>query len=387
MIAGRIAAIVAVVAACGGSAGDSPSDPFDELPVWTLAEEPDLRIGRFDGPDEYTFAGVRDAALLGDSLLAVADRGSAEIRLYGLDGSFVRALGGPGSGPGEFESLGPISLGNGTVSAWDYRHQRLSTFRLTGELVGSITWRAPPGDGFPWFVGLAHDGTGFAALVGGGDHETMMDRREGRFRETAVYARCGLDGSCETVFRGLGDERTVSRGDHGYRIFPAFLGRSSVATVLGGRLVVGTTDSLYLERVAADGSREPFVRYALPPRPFTDADWDAYREKTARARDSARARGMPAFVEVERPPHATYPPFELLRSGADGNLWVGTYDPRGQLWWIFDAAGGSLGRLVSSGPQLLSLDTARVVALEREELGVESVVVYRVERANEEKTR
>ncbi len=378
------AALVSAISACGGATPRRTADPFADLPVWTLAAEPDLRVGRLDGPDEYTFSGVRAAALSGDTLLVVADGGASEIRLYDRAGSFVRALGGPGSGPGEFENIGPIEVGQGLVSAWDYRHHRVTTFGLDGELVRTVGWRAEAGEGTPVVVGFRHDGSGFARLMGGGGHETMMNRPEGPYRQPAAYARFASDGTGEVVYRDAGDERVVTRDDHGYQIISTPLGRRSVGTLAGEALVVGLNDSLTLVRVEPDGSVRPLVRQDVAPRPFSDEDWAAYRERAERAREQRRELGMPVGGEIERPRHRTYPIFTVIREGADGHMWVAQSAGHAGTrwwWWIFDRDGGPVGRFVSRPIQLESLDTARVVGVERDELGVETVVVYRVERA------
>ncbi len=380
------AALVPAAGACRETSTRLPTDPFADLPVWTVGAEPDLRIGRLDGPDEYTFAGVRAAAPSGDTLLVVADGGANEIRLYGMDGSFVRAMGGPGSGPGEFQRIGPIEVGQGLVSAWDYHHHRVTTFRLDGELVRTVEWRAPAGEGTPVVAGFRHDGSGFARLMGGGGHETLMNRQEGPFREPAAYAWFDPDGTGEVVYRDAGDERLVTRDDHGYQISAPPLGRRSLAALVGETLVVGITDSLKLVRVDSDGSVRPFVHQDVAPRPFSDDDWASYRDRAERARERRRELGMPAGEEIDRPLHETYPVFTQIRAGSDGHVWVaesaghsGTSWP----WWIFDGEGEPVGRFVSRPIQLESLDTARVIGVERDELGVESVVVYRVQRTGE----
>ncbi len=213
----------------------------------------------------------------------------------------------------------------------------------------------------------------------------MMHRPAGPFREAAAYAWFGADGTGEIVYRDAGDERVVTRDDHGYQITPAPLGRRSVAALVGETLVAGTTDSLKLVRVGRDGSTSAFVHHSVPSRAFTDEDWIAYRERAERARELRSARGMPGEEPIERPAHTTYPAFTVIRAGADGNVWVAeSTGPAAARWWwwIFDGAGRPVGRFVSEPIQLESVDTARVVAVERDELGVESVAVYRVERTS-----
>jgi hypothetical protein len=48
---------------------------------------------------------VRGAVLLRDGSIAVANNGTHEARVYGLDGKLLRRIGREGDGPGELSSL------------------------------------------------------------------------------------------------------------------------------------------------------------------------------------------------------------------------------------------------------------------------------------------
>ena len=68
-----------------------------------MPSEPQVTIGVLDGPREYELFDVSAAARQSDGDFVVVDGGAREVRLYDRHGTFVRRLGGPGSGPGEFE--------------------------------------------------------------------------------------------------------------------------------------------------------------------------------------------------------------------------------------------------------------------------------------------
>lgn len=77
-------------------------------------------MGVLEGPEEYQLVQIGNAARLSDGSVAVVDRGARVVRLHGPHGTFQRALGGPGAGPGEFTD--PVSVlvtANDTEVLWD----------------------------------------------------------------------------------------------------------------------------------------------------------------------------------------------------------------------------------------------------------------------------
>ena len=74
--------------------------------AWSVSAEPRQSIGVVDGPVEYQFVELSSAARRSDGKVVVVDRGTRTVRLYDGEGSFLKTLGGPGSGPGEFQDPG-----------------------------------------------------------------------------------------------------------------------------------------------------------------------------------------------------------------------------------------------------------------------------------------
>lgn len=70
-----------------------------------VAPTPDLELGTVDGPSETQLYRVFDAATLSDGRIAVVDQGSSQIRSFSAEGTFERAFGSEGGGPGEHRAF------------------------------------------------------------------------------------------------------------------------------------------------------------------------------------------------------------------------------------------------------------------------------------------
>jgi hypothetical protein len=107
-------------------------------PQWRIEKDPVVTIGASEGEDPYRFFRVRDAALLDDRIFVI-DGGSAELRVFQLDGTHIRSVGGGGDGPGEFRfPLDLIRLAGDSIAAWDNRHRRVSFFDSEGTFARSV---------------------------------------------------------------------------------------------------------------------------------------------------------------------------------------------------------------------------------------------------------
>ncbi|MGQ0702247.1 MAG: hypothetical protein ACT4PM_03840 [Gemmatimonadales bacterium] len=119
----RTLRIVLMVLA-GGSCQEAAAPA---TPEWRLSESL-VRIGT-EGVPEAEFHRVAGAVRLPNGEIAVADGGSNQVRYFGPDGTFRRAFGRQGAGPGEFQSMGrPIRFGD-TLAVHDGRNDRLTLFR------------------------------------------------------------------------------------------------------------------------------------------------------------------------------------------------------------------------------------------------------------------
>ncbi|TVP48678.1 MAG: hypothetical protein EA350_02950 [Gemmatimonadales bacterium] len=105
-----------------------------------LAPDPAVRIGVVEGPAEYQWTRPMAAVRLPDGGFAVAEGTPAEIRVFDAGGTFVRRIGRPGEGPGEFRSPQALARGpDGSILAWDARTRRRSHFAADGTLLAEAT--------------------------------------------------------------------------------------------------------------------------------------------------------------------------------------------------------------------------------------------------------
>ena len=91
------------LANAGGIIVENREPKWDDGDVWLVAAEPHISVGMLDGPPHYQLFDVTAATRQSDGDIVLVDGGTREVRLYDRDGAFVKTMGGPGSGPGEFQ--------------------------------------------------------------------------------------------------------------------------------------------------------------------------------------------------------------------------------------------------------------------------------------------
>jgi len=124
---------------------DDGTDPgsTDALTNWSLSDEPSVVIGGADEREDYLLHQVVGATRLADGRVVVANEGTLQLRYYDPEGEHLYDAGGPGEGPGEFESLGGIVRLPGDsvlVDSW----LGLTRFGPDGRYASSIPYDLPP---------------------------------------------------------------------------------------------------------------------------------------------------------------------------------------------------------------------------------------------------
>ena len=117
---------------------------------------PELRIGEFEGAEEYQFANVGFVLPAPGDGVYVWDWTLTSLRQYDSAGTFVRRIGGKGGGPGEYGAAnGIVLLRDGRLVLWDPRNTRMNVYDSAGTSVAS--WRFPSGLHVGGFGGLLVD--------------------------------------------------------------------------------------------------------------------------------------------------------------------------------------------------------------------------------------
>lgn len=101
--------------------------------------EEDLSIGIAEGNEDNMFSEVYDIAVDTQGNIYVTEGSLAHIRVFDETGSYLRAIGRKGQGPGEFQMPVFVQItSHNEVLVHDYMAQRLSFFSLDGEYLKQI---------------------------------------------------------------------------------------------------------------------------------------------------------------------------------------------------------------------------------------------------------
>ena len=383
---------VLVLAACGTDTGDADGNTFSmtvkdsagvrivehtgtptaDAPV-AFAPEPIYRHGT--GPDDYLFSQIRHGVLLGDGSAAVFDAVNNEIVLLNPDGTSRSVLASRGQGPGDVGSVGAMfALGRDSLLVEDDDNSRLSLF--VGGSPDHTTWI--PADVSWGYNTKAIDAGGrilmSAYLPGQRSPEEWLRGRMVRFDpETGVVD-------------------TVATYDwvspQGVPVNP--FQHAGVVAGASGEYLYGRNDSPQLVWRRTDGSVRQIVRWEAEWVYPTDEHWEvianAQREfvrvnlhaLTDEERADEIARRLSRY-EVK--PDQPLPLFEAPFGDDEGRIWLPEYvvwgAPPPSSYTLFSSDGEWLGRVAApEGVQVLDVAGGRALGITRDEMSVESLVVY-----------
>jgi len=297
------------------------SAAIDASPLYTVSDSFDLAIGAADGEAPYVFGRIGAAAELSDGTIMIVDAQAMEARFFSSDGTFVRAVGGRGEGPGEMQYVDGWWLAGGdTVLAWDTGLGRLVTIADRGETfdVLKIETRGGSPD---YFMGKYPDG---ALLFWHQYFEPATDG--GRTQYSASIrtrpAAAGEPWPVDTIFRHGAQLPREGAGR------PLFRSRTTGGIHPDGAwIATGTEPQIQLYDTA--GALRRIVRWEESDRTVTPAHVEAYiaaalenvpPDQHARRRQSIEAQPVPARL----------PSVALAISQMSGRAWVFRFEPPGE---------------------------------------------------------
>lgn len=337
-----------------------------------IAVEPDplVRVGTVDGPDEFIFQFLVDAAVLPDGRLLTADRGTGSLRIYTRDGEFVRSFGGEGEGPREFRLLHRVVVHDDTVIVVDPMLRKQAYFSLNGEFIGT---EQPPRSGVS-LVGVTESGRRWwswtSGTVSGPARGVSADSVSVGYREGPVS---DLSRVTDIVVRWQYEGQP-------YPFTPV-----TRPTLFRDSLLIADPVLGELAVVGPDGRRARVIRVPLPE---TDPE-EAWRilEREIQVRDDLRQ-----FRGEEIPRVDELPRMAAMFVDAADRIWIKQYDPAEDADWLGGWAGGEGGRWIVLDPEgevvgrvdvppnLVPLFIGRELLLGRyrDELDVQYLSVHRV---------
>jgi hypothetical protein len=312
----------------------------EDISSWSLSDSPVLELGVVDGPEEYQFHGITDLALVSDSVLAVLNGGSGEVRFYDRAGSHLRTVGGSGEGPGEFQA--PISLwrfGIDSLLVWDGRLQRFSLISPEGRVHGVAGLR-PAYPNRPRIRGVL--GPGEVLMI-----YRVFDPPEDGFEEQVLHLlRVDVaGGSVDTVGTFPWIELGPVSGTVGGPLFDA----RTFAALSAGRIVVAMGERAELRMFDPEGELRQIARWPAGDRRVSQDDVETYRENLFSEVDDSATERLLARRLSARPVAEEFPTLENLLADREGNLWLKEYRRPGagdsSAWLVFDPDGRLQARI------------------------------------------
>lgn len=349
---------------------------------WSLDPEPLLVIG--DGPAVAgeQFEHLVDARRLEDGRIVVSDAGALEIRFFSADGQFLYSVGGKGKGPGEFTTLGRITIvGPDSLFVFDGQLRRISVFDLDAELVASLTLENTGDPVRPLalydLAGVYDDGT--FLLVPISVPADAVQPRETYWDSVPNlrYSRAGTLLDTIGVFSG----QLVASAPE-FTTAPPFA-RASYHAFTDGYFYIGRAERFEIHVYDPQG-QVSIVRKAHGIEPVSDRDIERWIEFRIRhlegsQREKARVAGRKYVSELQVP--RSKPAHADIVVDSERNLWVrhfaAPWHTGSVPWSVFDPSGRWLGDVQL--PKQLSPTDIRdgvVVGIWRSEWGVESVRLY-----------
>ena len=383
-----------IAAGCQADAGSSP-DAF-ATNLWTLSER-EVRIGSVDDPD-YIFGPIGGLSVGPDGLLYTMHWGEGTIRRWTTDGAPAGSVGREGEGPGEFQQAVRMGFFGDSLWVWDMEAYRVSYFDLEGVFLGSVSPKveigsraeSPPRPDRPLrdgsFIGMAPMWSG--GIARGTLTETPIvhiaadGNRLARIWEIpheprdifAILSDGGFGGSYSS--QPFGDGHIPSIGESGVLVLErrAWTGTGE-ATVKVTKIGLAG-DTLFTAAVPYDPVPLPAERYDSAVAVKVDQWRDRSGPFSASEADIRKAMYRPSYLPAVRG----------FTQAEDGTIWLRRYDPveseTGEQmteWWVLDAEGSPLAlALTPVGLSMRVISGDTVWGVERDELGVEYIVRYRL---------
>ncbi|MYF64029.1 MAG: hypothetical protein F4183_06000 [Rhodothermaceae bacterium] len=339
--------------------------------------ERDLQY-RLDG-DDLLWHNVRAVSTDDHNLFALT-QSSPRIHRFDLsDGNHLLSWGQRGQGPGEFQSSSGITLVGEHVYVLDSNQGRLSIFELMGDLVRTIPLQRfgmPPN--FPsWLDRATGDTVLFGLSVPMGNERSIIARSFG-----ASASEDPIHQDTVIVFPArTASLRLAAPGAPSLTLSPPYSpkpqwtpvsggvafwqGLDSDIRILGLDGVLKSAISLTLDdrfEVTSE-DKEFWLQDAIPQEFLGQRPFEPLREKARRTVDFPRY----------------HPLMSRILGGPDNLLWVRrTPDGRDQVWDVVDTQGQLASRVsLASGQALMSVIPGHLVLKVTDDLGVESIEVYR----------
>jgi hypothetical protein len=355
-----------------------------------IAPTPVYRVGWAPGEREWGM--VTGGTLLSGGRVAILDPLAHEVVVLDPEGAVAGTLGREGEGPGEFGRFITAirTVGQDTIVVPDLSLGRFTLFH-DGEFVRSVA-------GLMGFYELQR-GDGRGGLLYAGQRAFAARPFEEDWLQTRLLRVDLATGAVDTVATADYIQNFRLRG------FNPFAGQGHV-TAGPGSFVKGRSDRAELTWVDATGAVTQILRWQPREIPLTDVVWAAYEERLdgeyERMAASPNIRQPEGGWEAQRRDRLAraresgrgpLPEFGFITADAIGRVWIGhtrldanMYGPGDVITTAdrFDVVapdGAWLGTVdMPVHLEILDIDQDYVLGIEKNDLDVQAVALYRIER-------
>jgi hypothetical protein len=346
--------------------------------TWQLTAQPLLILGADDSP-QTEFHRIAGVLRLDNGILAVANGGTNEIRVFSPGGQLLRTIGRSGSGPGEFRNLILLGRAADTLLIADHINSRITRYLIDGTLLGTVRILARDPRRF---LVVGHLPTGrwlvetFAAPSIYGPQQV--------FRDTTYLGL--MDADAEGRIRWLGAfpgmtffRYNPANEDHGQSVGVVPVGPTTTFAIVAGRVLVADTDRPLITVFTEDGSIAREVALALRPVPLTENEVAPLR--AARLQE-AKGDWMRTYLTTlfSRTLPRTTPLHAGMVASSDQQIWVVPYVigvRTRNSFLVLDRSGRPVATVPApAGFRLYEVGHDYVLGVHTDEDGVERVQLY-----------
>jgi hypothetical protein len=332
-------------------------------------------VGLSDEGGDVLLGRVSAAVRSADGSLYVLDQIARRIYRFDRAGALQGSMGGPGSGPGEFQNPLAMVPVPGGVAVWDQGTARVTVFSTSGAIVSEtdfVPQSSPAGSPSAW-----RTDSGSWLFVDHGAPDIDVDQIRGgeviRGRTKLLRWQHDADEAWVEVAEvdGLESALYLLPGGRPGAFVPPLTGTPLFAPAGDGFWYADSKgDRIWRKNRVGEPLVE--IQLGLEGTASSEADRDAFLESYERASPELER----VLEELEFP--ARHPAMAGLRSSETGDVWILLENPREHRseWLVYSESGDPMFRLSLPARQSLEYvqgDTLLVVA--RSELGEHSVMV------------
>jgi len=355
-----------------------------------LASAPELVIGGAGAEGPYQLWQVTSALRGNDGRIVVSVGGDRQVRVFGRTGEHLSSYGRAGAGPHEFAEYSAMTLypmTGGEFAVTDRRNRRVHVLDAAGGFVRAIeTGALPPGQ-VGAVRGRFRDGSwlGVAPVMGGAASTSPLVRIELAYRRVdAAWTRAA------ELVRLESRPRLTAEVDGRTRRFAVPLTVDDIAVPSGDDVLVNLSDAPEIRRLGPDGRLKAILRWRSERRTVRSI-WDRYVSVSLDAAEASYRPILARFLagrlagDLPLPDQVPYLSGDaatgLVVDGA-GRIWAERYRlPWEHVteWDVLGPDGRWLGSVaLPANTTVLQIGTDYLLGLHRDELDVESVVLYRL---------